>query len=200
MVAQEIYKPTCKMPFVTTGIQLGTNMYRPDRSAFYRQTTAEYVRTGYCLHCGNPFWIVHINKERQGKFCSLSCRAKYYRGKVKEENLKVAYKNCDKKEFTEFYKKYQNYVYSEIYKYESEYHEDLIDIWQEQAIRWFYLIQKWELQHRREGHRFGFLRKAVYFRYLELRKKKLKNAEVFYDECGMKTQQMIFGDYNSLYD
>lgn len=201
MVA-ELCKPSCKLPFVTTGIMLGTNMYRPDINAYHKKTTVEYILVGYCLQCGNPFWRQASKSDKEnhkrGKFCSRACKAKYYWGKIKEENLRVAYKNVDKKEFTEFFKKYQNFVYSEIYKYESEYHEDLIDRWQEQAIRWFYCIKKWEITNHKKCNNFAFLRKAIYYSFLYVQKKKLNSGEVFYSECGIAAQQKILGNYEEV--
>ena len=183
------------MPFVTIGMQLGTRMYRPDIDAYNRKTTVEYVKTGYCLQCGNPFWLNNTHKDVETKFCSIKCAKKYQWNKIREENLRVAYKNIDKSEFTEFYKKYQNFVYSEIFNYESEYHEDLIDRWQDKAIWWFYNIKKWKIINHRKVNIFSYLRKAVNYAYLSVKNKKINSGEVFYDECGIATQQKILGNY-----
>ena len=198
MVAETIYNPTIKMPFVTTGIQLFSSYRDRINRNYYRYTTVEVIKTGYCLNCGNPFFTNVYDKNKNIKFCSTTCSNKYYHRKLKEENLKIAYKHVDRKEFSEFYKKYSNFVYSKIYEQDHKYTEDLIDWWNEQAIRMFYCIKKWEIKHGRECNRFVFLAKAVIYAQQNIQAKR-KN-EIFYDECNRKTQQMILGDYNSIYD
>ena len=73
--------------------------------------------------------------KNEQKFCSPACACKYFRGKVKEENLKIACKNINHKEFEEFYRKYKGFVIAEILKYDRRYYEDMLDRYNEYAIR-----------------------------------------------------------------
>lgn len=154
-----------------------------------RYTLPESVKVGKCKNCGIIFFKNNRSK-RQFSFCSSSCSCKYHQRKIKETNLKLAYKNVDQKEFTEFYKNYNSYAMALIHEYDSEYWEDLKDTWQEKAIWWFRCL-------RNRYSTAKFLKKAIYYAFLNLRKKK-KN-EVFYDECGYKAQKYILGEVNEQY-
>lgn len=198
MVAELEYKPSCNLPFVTTGIQMNTAFHNRANTNFYLYTTVETVKIGYCLHCGNPFFKNIADIKKNIKFCCRGCATKFYKQKLKEENLRLAYNHVNQSEFQEFYKKYTNYVYAKIYEQDHKYTEDLHDWWNEQAIRLFYCIKKWEKKHGRECNKYAFFQKAVIYATQNIISK--RKHEVFYDECSLKTQQMILGDYHSMYD
>lgn len=193
---QAVANPTT-IHLPTIGIQLLTGIHSGFARNFMIYTTPEFVHTGYCLNCGKPFWL-NNNPGKPGKFCSNSCVTKFIHSKMKEENLRVAYKNVDNKELKEFLKKYTGYVYSEIFKYDKKYSEDLKDWWQEQGVRHFWNMKKFEMKHGTKGNICKYLHTAVYYAFLNAHNK--NQQEVFYDECNCKTQQMILGDYNSIYD
>ena len=96
---------------------------------------------------------------------------------------------------SEFYKQYNqivsNYIYS---NYEPEYREDLFDYWQKEAIDVFYRIYTYEKRMKRKINRFAFLKKRIEYGFLTV-----KSKEVFYDECPIKAQYAILGEYNERY-
>lgn len=183
------------VPLPKIGLQLhaGLNLEYLNYK-FQVYTSPQYVQTGYCLNCGTPFFKTCSNKEHKIKFCSRKCAAIYIQCCLKENRLRLAYKNTDSKELTEFFKKYSNYVYSEIYKYEHEYSEDLREWWSETAVRHCYNIKKWEKSHGRTVNKFAYLKRAVEYAFLQVRQKRSK--EVFYDECNLRTQEIILGCNN----
>lgn len=180
----------------TIGLQLQTGTKYNDYNNYYTHTTAEFYKTGYCLECGSPFMSMNSkNKYKDGiKFCCAACGVRYTRRKIKEANIQLAYNRVDAEEFKIYFKKYSNFVYSEIFKQDSELHEDLIDWWNETAIRHLYNNKKFEKIHHRKPNIFSYLRTAVMYSVMNVKRK--REHEVFYDECNIKTQQAILGTCN----
>lgn len=162
---------------------------------YNRYTTPQYIKTGYCLNCGAPFWAVITNNKHIVKFCSRDCTCKYYSRKLKENNFKIAYKNTDRKELSEFYQKYTGFIISEIGKYDSTYTSEALGWWGEYSVRFLYKFNSPAFKNITDKSKLKYLAKAVYCWFFNTKKK--HGREVFYDECSLKTQEMILGDYNS---
>ena len=97
-----------------------------------------------------------------------------------------------------FYKKYNQVVRNYIFgNFEPEIREDLFDYWQDNAVQAFYKIYIFEKKLKRKVNGFAFLKKFLHFGSLQVKREKSK--EVFYDECSIKTQYAILGEYNERY-
>ena len=97
-----------------------------------------------------------------------------------------------------FYNKYNQVVRNYIFgNFEPEIREDLFDYWQENAVQAFYKIYIFEKKMKRKVNGFAFLKKFIGYGVLKVRAEKSK--EVFYDECSIKTQYAILGEYNERY-
>lgn len=98
-------------------------------------------------------------------------------------------------EMSEFYKQYNQIVRNYIYgNFDPDYREDLFDYWQEHAVYAFYKIYIYEKKMKRKINRFAFLKKLLAYGLLNVKANKSK--EVFYNECSIKTQYKILGEYN----
>lgn len=179
------------------GLQLYTG-HLDHLSTYYAKTGSKAQHWGICQECGLPFIYSTFSKLHFQKFCSCSCSRKYAARIHREIKQKLLSKYAKMPEMSEFYKQYnqivRNYIYS---NYEPEYREDLFDYWQKEVIDVFYRIYTYEKRMKRKINRFAFLKKRIEYGFLTVKSKKSK--EVFYDECSIKTQYAILGEYNERY-
>lgn len=174
----------------TIGLKLCTEADQYLNQKFYLFTHHNCFHTFICKNCGEIFNRNRCDK-RENKFCSVSCSTKYYKRIAKERKFKLLYKIVSEDDLKAFIKKNENFVYHSIFtKYPSEYHEDLIDFWNEYSVKFAHTLKG-------RGIRtcMKYLDKALKYRFLHLHKNK---REVFYDECSLKVQEHILGTYNDL--
>lgn len=140
-----------------------------------------------CPNCGLLFTTGGYNSPKEQIFCSTNCSNKYRARLINENNKKTAFKIVNKKAFADWFKIYNNRVIGYIYNnFESEFREDLIDIWTDKAVIWYAKMF-------RKDHPWKFIKANLSFAARTIRQTK---KEFFYDECSIKVQQHILGECN----
>jgi hypothetical protein len=175
------------------GLQLDTRQIN-NLNTYYRDTGSNSKRWAICQECGRPFIYSTFSKFQTRKFCSCACSNRYS-GRIRTElKQKLLSKYAKKPEMAEFYKQYNQIVRNYIYgNFDPDYREDLFDYWQDNAVYAFYKIYTYEKKMKRKVSRFAFLKKLIEFGFLEVKREKYK--EIFYDECPIKAQYAILGEY-----
>lgn len=179
------------------GLQLNTG-HLDHLSTYYVKTGSKAQHWGICQECGRAFIYSTFSKFEIRKFCSISCADKNRWRFLKEQKQKLLSKYAKMPEMAIFYKKYNQVVRNYIFgNFEPDIREDLFDYWQDNAVQAFYKIYIFEKKMKRKVNGFAFLKKFLHFGYLLVKREKSK--EVFYDECSIKTQYAILGEYNERY-
>lgn len=179
------------------GLQLNTRQFN-NLSTYYRNTGSNSKRWAICQECGRAFIYSTFSKFEIRKFCSNSCAVKNRWRFLKEQKQKLLSKYAKMPEMAIFYNKYNQIVRNYIFgNFEPDIREDLFDYWQENAVQAFYKIYIFEKKMKRKVNGFAFLKKFLHFGSLHAKREKSK--EVFYDECSIKTQYAILGEYNERY-
>lgn len=173
---------------ICTGLKLCTIPDRYLQHKWYLWTNDKYLKEGVCEYCGKPYLKNNSNTKLHYHYCSTTCSNRASRQAYKKNRLQLALHILSPKEITGFKKKMDNFVYSKIFECKSEYHEDLIDWWNEN-----YILIAQKLYKRGMSTCMKYLQKSIYYAHLNLIKTK---KEVFYDECSLKVQESILGCYN----
>lgn len=174
----------CKIAnFTKTSYRLVGTYKHKMANLMYKFTSATGNKFKKCPECGLWYFSTRENQ----LFCSHNCSNKYVGRKRHERILRQTFKVIKNNDIKEWLKKYNNFVYSEIFKCDSELHEEMIDIYNEYLPRLVYLT-------RNSTNAIPYLKKVM--KNIKLRALKNKQNEVFYDECSVKTQIQILGEYN----
>lgn len=138
-----------------------------------------------CPECG--LWFVTNFKKQE--FCTIACAQKFQQRKIKERNLKFYLKASKPKELNDFFKKFDNYVKSQIASHYIKYYEDMYDYWLERYPVCCFKLKK----QFKNSTKIKFLNGFLKFAFLTIRKRKGKEISIY--DCPAGTQIRVLGEY-----
>ena len=123
----------------STGIHIdGCNIINNVIQDFYHYHTSPKRPNAFvCKECGMPF--ISKAQNRMTYFCSKTCAQRYIQREKKKKRQKLILRLVDQRAFSSWFRQYNNIVIGYIYNnYDSELREDLIDVWTEKSMYWYY--------------------------------------------------------------